>query len=139
MPFVKVYKNDQVVGSAHQVCCPAYLCKFEVAIFMGPDANEVTKHMTIKKCAINCHTCCSVPLCGLCGKEMLFEILGKDGNVRNDVALKKVHNGCCIECFSCGDKYTFILPSDPDEAAVFIAAIQLIDMLYFENPWSCSG
>lgn len=90
---------------------------------MGPDISEVTKHMTIKKCAINSHTCCSVALCGCIGKELQFEIMGKDGNARNDVALKKVHNGCCIECCSAGDKYVFTLPSNPDEAAVFMAAI----------------
>jgi len=46
---------------------------------MGTDAVEATRHMTIKKCAINSHTLCSVPFCGSCGKEMHFEIMGKDG------------------------------------------------------------
>jgi len=47
--------------------------------------------------------------------------------------------GCCVECCSAGDKYHFTLPSNPDEAAVFLAAVQFLDMLYFENPWGCCG
>jgi len=31
------------------------------------------------------------------------------------------------------DRYRAILPTNPDEAALFLAAIQLIDMLFFET------
>jgi len=51
----------------------------EVDIHMGTEVAEATRHMKIKKCFINGHTCCSVPFCGMCCKEMEFEIFGKDG------------------------------------------------------------
>ena len=140
MPHVKVKKNGNIIGTVTQDCSPSYLCKEQVSIHKGGDAaTPENKIMTIKKCFINCHNCCATPSCGSCGKELHFEILDKGGQVKTDVSITKVHAGCCMECFSAGDMYKFKPPHDADEAALFIAAVQFIDMLYYENPWSCSG
>jgi hypothetical protein len=123
MPTVRVFKGDTHIGSVTQVCCPSYLWKFEVDLHMGTEIAEASRHMKFKKCAINGHTCCSTPFCGKCCPEMEFDIFGKDLQKRTDVSLKKVHFGCCFECFSAADQYKFVLPKDKDEAAVFIAAV----------------
>ena len=114
-------------------CCPTYLCKYEVSIYKGPEANAAQLHRKIKKCVINCHTCCSVQLCGMVGKELHFEVLDAQGTQKE--SLKKIHSGCARECISAADNYEVTLPSDNDEAALMIAAVQFVDMLYFENPY----
>lgn len=90
---------------------------------MGTEVSEVTHKMKIKKCAINGHTCCATQTCGLCCKEMEFDVLDHEGQPRTDASLKKVHAGGCVECCSAGDMYRFRAPKDKDEAAVFMAAI----------------
>mmetsp|Transcript_46242 Transcript_46242/g.33991 ORF Transcript_46242/g.33991 Transcript_46242/m.33991 type:complete len:140 (+) Transcript_46242:155-574(+) len=139
MPAVKVFKDTTLIGTVVQACSPSYLCTYEVDLYLGTEISEATRRMKIRKCAINGHTCCSVPTCGFCCKELDFEIQDGSGQPRNDVSLKKNHVHWCVECCSAGDMYHFTLPNDKDEAAVFIAAIQFIDMLYFENPWSCTA
>mmetsp|Transcript_6554 Transcript_6554/g.4925 ORF Transcript_6554/g.4925 Transcript_6554/m.4925 type:complete len:175 (-) Transcript_6554:37-561(-) len=139
MPQVKVFKDTTLIGTVVQACSPSYLCTYEVDLFMGTEVSDVTRKMKIRRCGINGHTCCSVPTCGICCKELDFEIQDGSGQPRSDVFLKKKHVNWCVECCSAGDMYQFKLPSDKDEAAVFTAAIQFIDMLYFENPWSCSA
>ena len=49
----------------------------------------------------------------------------------------KVHNGCFNECCSAGDRYEVNLPHDEVEAALMLATVQFMDMLYFENPTAC--
>lgn len=122
-PTVKVYNGDTHIGSVTQVCCPAYLCIFEVDLHMGTEIDDSTRKMKIKKCGINAHTCCATPLCGLIGKELEFEIYDGSGQPKNDVSLKKVHSHWCVECCSAGDLYKFKLPNNADEAAVFLAAV----------------
>jgi hypothetical protein len=43
--------------------------------------------------------------------------------------------GCVNECFTMAEKYNFNLPSpcNDDYNAIFLAAIQFIDMMFFEN------
>ena len=138
-PEVKVFEGTTHIGTITQVCCPAYLCKFEVDIHKGTEVADATRIMKIRKCGINCHTCCAVSTCGICGKELEFEIEDGQGQAKSDVALKKIHSSCLYECCTAGDLYQFTVPSDKQEAALFIAAVQFMDMLYFENPWSFSA
>lgn len=48
-----------------------------------------------------------------------------------------MHSGCYRECCTAADEYEVTLPSDNDEAALILAAVQFMDMLYFENPYVC--
>ena len=53
---------------------------------------------------------------------------------------QKEHFGFTNECFTMADKYNFDLPSkEDDENAIFLAAVQFIDMLYFENNYMGAG
>jgi len=79
--------------------------------------------MTIKKCHLNGHTCCSVRLCGSCCPTLDFEIYGKDENPRTDVKLRKIHSGCYREWCSGGDQYDFTPPQDATESAIFHAGV----------------
>jgi hypothetical protein len=104
-------------------------------IYKGAEANDANLFRKIKRCAINCHTCCSVGTCGCCGKHLQFDVTDSMGNSHE--SFKKIHNGCYNECCTAGDKYEVTLPHSEVDGALFLAAIQFIDMLYFENPWSC--
>ena len=115
-------------------------CKIEVSIHKGHDKpTPENLHTTIKKCFVNGHNCCSTQTCGLLFGELPFEVLDKHGAPNSEVRLTKVHAGGFNECCTAADNYRFKPPQDGDEAALFIAAIQFIDMLFYENPWSCNG
>lgn len=59
---------------------------------------------------------------------MTFTVTGKGYG-----SLFKKHNGFATECLTMADQYEFQFPTtDDDERAIFLAAIQFIDMLYFE-------
>mmetsp|Transcript_12248 Transcript_12248/g.8911 ORF Transcript_12248/g.8911 Transcript_12248/m.8911 type:complete len:97 (+) Transcript_12248:349-639(+) len=88
---------------------------------------------TINRCGVNAHSCCSVPSCGACGEELDFHVTDRFGQPQND--LKKIHNGGWNECCSRGDRYELVMPHDEVEAALMLAAVQMVDMLFFENPW----
>jgi hypothetical protein len=52
----------------------------------------------------------------------------------------KEYNGCCNEAFTMADKYNFEMPSNnDDENAIFLAAMQFIDMMYFEENYCGFG
>lgn len=70
MPEVKVYSGSNHIGTVKMPYSPQLICTFEVDCYKGTDVNDVTRWLKIKKCAINCHTCCSKAWCGLCGKEL---------------------------------------------------------------------
>lgn len=133
-PDVIVEKNGKVVGSIEMPCCPSLLCKLQVDCYSGESREEKDLLWTIKKCCCNCHLLFG-KACGCCCEpagEMKFEIHGK-----GDGHLEKKHFGVVNECYTMADKYKFKYPTEnPDEQAIFLAAIQFIDMLYFEmNYW----
>ena len=135
-------KGDKVVGSVEMPCCSQYCCKYELNCYKGLERFESTHIFTLKRCVCNCHTLCG-KLCGCCdgpANRLEFDVLDKDKNGQVG-KLHKVHNGCANECFSMADKYEFEWPSnDPDEQAIFLAAVQFMDMLYFEsNYWGHGG
>ena len=65
-------------------------------------------------------------------QTMEFQVKGRDGEFLN--YLCKEYNGCVNECCTMADRYNLELPTMDDDAnAMFLAAIQMIDMLYFEE------
>jgi hypothetical protein len=69
---------------------------------------------------------------------MEFTVKGKNGEFLNYFA--KEYNGFCNELCTMADKYNFEMPSNnDDENAIFLAAMQFIDMLYFENNYMGCG
>ena len=80
------------------------------------------------------HTLCSVPTTGVCGSELIFHVKNRNGE--EEGTIKKNHSGCWNECCGAADKYEMTLPHNEEEAALMLAAIQFLDMLYFENPYS---
>ena len=70
---------------------------------------------------------------------MDMEILDKSGNAVSGAVLQKEYNGLFNECFTMADKYNIAFPSsDSDEKAIFLAAVQFLDMLSFEMNY-CGG
>ena len=135
MPITKVKKeNGQDIGMIEMDCLPAYTCQYQVTLYkVGPNG-EKEHFMKIQSCQCNCHTCCSVDSCGSIGTELNFNLVGfREQSPENFV--KKVHSSCWKECCSAADCYDVSLPVSEDEAALVMAAVQMIDMLYFENPW----
>jgi hypothetical protein len=73
---------------------------------------------------------------------MDFEVIpGPAGGSAIEGALQKEHFNCVNECFTMADKYNFNLPSQNDDGhnAIFMAAIQFIDMMFFENNYWGDG
>jgi hypothetical protein len=71
---------------------------------------------------------------GMCGNDLHFNVTDRFGQQQGE--MKKIHNGCWNECCSAGDKYEMTLPKDDAEAALMLAALQLMDMVVFENPYN---
>ena len=114
---------------------PMLCCKFQVDCYKGGD-NSGQLLWNIKKCCCNCHTLFGMTCYCICpaARKMKFEM--KDGSGSDKGKLKKVWNGWYNEWCTAADKYKFKFPSESDdEKAIFLAAVQFIDMLYFENPW----
>ena len=142
-PDVIIHKGGQIIGSVEMPCCPGLLCKYEVRCYRNDGRSDDNLLWTINKCVCNCHTICGKN-CGCCMdacKYMDFSITpGKAGFQSISGSLQKEHFGCYNECFTMADKYNFDLPSqNDDENAIFLAAIQFIDMLWFENNHSGMG
>jgi hypothetical protein len=79
--------------------------------------------------------------CGCCidaAKYMNLEVIPGPAAGQSTIGgIQKEHFGVINECFSMADKYNFDFPSDNiDEQAIFLSAIQFIDMMFFEmNYW----
>ena len=134
-PDVIVKKGDTVIGSVEKPCYPHFVCKMEINCYKGADRTENSLLWTIKKCDCNCHSLFG-KTCGCCidgAKYLDFEIVaGPAANGRVGF-LQKEHYGVVNECFTMADKYNVDFHNDDnDEKAIFLAAIQFIDMLYFE-------
>mmetsp|Transcript_8899 Transcript_8899/g.6650 ORF Transcript_8899/g.6650 Transcript_8899/m.6650 type:complete len:122 (-) Transcript_8899:51-416(-) len=115
-------------------CCPTYLCQYDVKIFKGEDMIEGSLYKHINKCVINMHTCCSTVSTGVLGHELEFAVMNRNGEP--DGMIKKHHSNCWNECCGSSDKYELHLPHNEEEAALTLAAIQFLDMIYFENPYA---
>ena len=136
MPIAKVFdKSNRQIGSVTPGCMNTWLCQYDLKIHKGEDIVEGTLFKHINRCVLNMHSCCSVGTTGVCGSELEFNVKNRNGEP--DGMIKKIHSGCWNECCGAGDKYELHLPHDEEEAALVLAAMQFLDMLYFENPWSC--
>lgn len=145
-PDVVIYDaGEKIVGSVEQPCYPNFWCKYEVHCYKGDGRNESDLLWKISKCVCNCHTlfgkncgCCSD-----CAKFLDFQVEPKAAAANKHImgALQKEHFGCLNECYTMADRYNFNLPSaDDDVNAIFLAAIQFLDMMYFENNyWGVGG
>ena len=138
-PDVIVKKESgDIVGSVELPCLPPYLCKIELKVYTGANRDAGSHLWTIKKCCCNCHTLFG-KACGCClgaAQTMDLEVLDSKGAATKG-KIQKQYNGLVNECFNMADKYGFDYPSDSDdEKALFLAAIQFLDMLFFEyNYW----
>ena len=139
-PDITVLKGGKIIGTVEMPCYPEFVCKLEVNCYKGESRDEASKLWTLKKCICNCHTMFGKQCgcCADCAKYMDIEISpGAAGQNAIHGKLQKEHFGCVNECYTMADKYNFDCPSqNPDENAIFIAAVQFIDMLYFENNYS---
>ena len=122
MPKVEVYdSNSKQIGLIIQNYCPMIYCQYQIEIYHGTEASEFNLFRKIRRCAINCHSCCSVACCGICGKELEFEVTDSMGNSQE--TLKKIHNGYYNECCTAADRYEVRLPTSESDAALLLAAI----------------
>ena len=122
MPTARVYdEKDNVVGSIVQDCCPSICCKYQLTIYKGGDISDNSLFRRIKRCRLNCHSCCSVGCCGCCGKELDFEVT--DSALNTCETITKVHSGCYRECCTGADLYKVELPPNEQDAALLLAAV----------------
>lgn len=138
-----IVKNSSggIVGRVELPCYPQYVCKIQVDCYKGEGTSEQDKLWTIKKCACNCHSLFG-KMCGCCGpaKTLDFEVSGGAAANSKVGRLQKEHFSCVNECFTMADKYNVDIDQlDDDSKAVFLAAVQFIDMLFFESNYMGGG
>lgn len=110
----------------------------EIKCYRGDKRDEASQFAKIGKCCCNCHMILGKS-CGCCfapSASLVFNVTPEGPGY-----VEKEYFGLVNECFTMADKYNVEFPtSDPDEQAVFLAAIQFMDMLYFEmNYWGAGG
>ena len=140
MPEVKVFDGSgKLIGVVKQECPTVYMCLYMVCMFKADSEGKLSLFKIFKRCAINCHSCCSVLCCGSAGKELNFDVgkyaKGMKWEKHEGETFKKVHSGCWRECCTGADNYEMTLPADNGEAALYLSALQFADMLFFENPF----
>ena len=71
-------------------------------------------------------------------KTMEFTVKGKQGEFLNYFC--KEYSGCMNETWTMSDRYNFEMPTmNDDENAIFLGALQMIDMLFFEENYFLCG
>jgi hypothetical protein len=90
---------------------------------------------SIKRSSCNLHSYCSVLCCGFVGKKLYFDCEDSTGTQAGTFI--KDYGGICNELCAAADTYEVSLPDDENEAALILATVQMVDMLYFEQPWGC--
>lgn len=106
---------------------------YYLEIYKGDDISEASLFRKIKGSVCNCHGWCSVISGGACGAQLEIDVVDKFGYLKGKI--KKTHNGCLTECCTTSDKYEMTLPQDEEEAVLMLAALQYVDMAYFEEPY----
>ena len=135
-----VKKGGSVVGSVVQPCCPMYLCKLQLDCYKGEGRDAGDLLWTLKKCCCNCHMICGKSCGCCCSPAATMEVSVTDKNGSNVGALEKAYFGLVNECFTMADKYNFDFPSgDADEKAIFLAAIEFMDLMFFEMNYLGGG
>lgn len=132
-----------MVGSVEMPCYPSYVCKFQVDCYKGDTRDEEHRLCTIKACQINCHTCYGKVYgccCDPC-RFLDFTVVPGPKSKGKPITIQKEHFGCVNECYTMADKYNFTLSfkEGGKKHAILMAAIQFIDMLYFENNYQGVG
>ena len=124
-PEVKVFKDGREIGTIVNPCFPLYNCKLELVVKTG---DQIL--WTISVYCLQYHVCCALP----CGPCMEMDINVEDEG-KNPVGYLKKYFGGCLETYcTAADRYEFTFPDENDETkqALFLAALQFFDMLFFE-------
>jgi len=133
-PDIQLKQGANIVGYIQMPCMPACLCKFELNCYSGAEADPANLQFKIRACALNGHTCCGPDFgcCMDCARYMPLQVTDGSGNEKG--SFRKVYNGLYNECCTVADKYEFSFPIDNElSKALFLAAVQFFDMLYFET------
>ena len=133
-PDIVVYKDESIVGSVQQPCCPLWLCKMQLDCYTGETRDEQSKKWSIKKCCCNCHVLFG-KACGCCMEmcnHLTFDVLPFNGG--NAPEVHKVYNGLINECCNMADQYALTWPEGGNnEKAIIASAVQFMDLMFFED------
>ena len=137
-PDIIVSRDQKIIGSIEQPCCPYYLCRMEINGYLGETRDESARLFNIRKCCCNCHTLFGKE-CGCClgmAATMSFDVMSQSG-----VELHKQYNGFINECTNMADMYLANWDGlDDDGKALLMNAVHFIDLMWFENNYfACGG
>jgi hypothetical protein len=135
-PGCYVTTSDKVlIGRVIQPCMPQCCAKVQLEAYMGNTCTPENLLFTIKSCAINCMMTCGKCYHVCCAPCRELEFAVTDSNGMNKGFLSKGYNGTIKECCSNDDLYHLSFPDEePQKKLMFLAAIQLLDQLFFETP-----
>ena len=126
---------DSLIGSVYNPWPRYAWCNLKVSVMTDQGVPEY--HISI--CICNFHVMCECCI-GPCS-ETDITITPGDGidNANMPVSIKKVWSGCGKEWFSSADEYEFDVPENWNDIqwAKFLTALQMFDMLFFEQCLSC--
>eukprot|EP00117_Sycon_ciliatum_P027617 scpid103399/ scgid22396/ Phospholipid scramblase 1; Ca(2+)-dependent phospholipid scramblase 1; Transplantability-associated protein 1 len=135
MPHARVSKGGSTIAYLEVPYCPTYCCNNAVHVFNGDKKDTTQIQWKIESCQLNGHCLFGQELGCMCdcAKYQNFDI--KDAGNTSKGQMRKVHNGFCNECCTTGDKYEINFPDKgKDHKATMLGAMQLMDMIFFENP-----
>lgn len=116
--------------------CPAFLCcNMKVSVQNEQDFDEY--HLSL--CVCNFHACCEC-CAGPCAETDITITPGEGmDSSQAPISLKKFWSGFAKECYSAANEYEFDVPDiwNDGQWVKFIAALQLFDMLFFEQYFQC--
>ena len=135
-PEVVVLDTTQTaIGRIVNPCPPFVWCNMKVTVQNEAGLEEYSLSLWIW----NFHVCWEWWV-GPCSETEITVTPG-DGMEKYDIphSVKKVWGGFAKECYSAADEYEFDVPENWNEGqwAKFLGALQLFDMLFFEQYFQC--
>ena len=111
------------------------ICNYKVTV--TDETGKAEYHLSI--CICNFHICCECCAGPCSGTDVTITPAEGVDSFRVPISLKKVWSGCGKECYSASDEYEFDVPDawNDTQWGKFLAALQMFDMLFFEQFLSC--
>lgn len=135
-PYVDVRDPTQtLIGKVVNQCPPFLCCNMSTSVYNESEFHEYD----LSLCVCNFHACCECCV-GPCA-ETAISVTPAQGidYSQAPTSLKKYWSGFGKECYSAANEYLFEIPDtwNDGQIAKFLAALQLFDMLFFEQYWQC--
>ena len=127
--------TDTLIGRVINYCPPYLSWNLKVTVLNESDIPEYS----LSICICNFHVCCECCIGPWSGTDITITPGDGMDSYNVPISLKKVWSGFGQEWYSAADQYEFDVPDNWHDGqwAKFMTALQLFDMLFFEQYLSC--